>query len=117
MDLSVLYLAPDNEMPLDNLTTDGGFCGIFRTNACIGDSLSSGEFEPCDKSGNLEFGDIETDININDYQIEAYNILTGKKELVDITNIDFLTKGIYHFSITVKVNDKDVVMHYALQII
>ena len=40
-----------------------------------------------------------------------------KKELVDITNIDFLTKGIYHFSITVKVNDKDVVMHYALQII
>ena len=47
----------------------------------------------------------------NDY------VLILKKELVDITNIDFLTKGIYHFSITVKVNDKDVVMHYALQII
>lgn len=40
-----------------------------------------------------------------------------KKELVDITNIDFLTKGIYHFSITVEVNGKDVVMHYAVQII
>lgn len=25
--------------------TNGGFCGIFRTVACIGDSLSSGEFE------------------------------------------------------------------------
>ena len=24
---------------------DGGFCGIFRTIGCIGDSLSSGAFE------------------------------------------------------------------------
>ena len=34
-----------NEKPLDNLVADGGFCGIFRTIGCIGDSLSSGEFE------------------------------------------------------------------------
>ena len=40
-----------------------------------------------------------------------------KKELVDITDIDFLTKGFYQFSITVTVDGKDVVMHYALQII
>ena len=33
------------EKPLDQLILNGGFCGIFRTIACIGDSLSSGEFE------------------------------------------------------------------------
>ena len=35
----------ENEKPLDRIVTDGGFCGIFRKIACIGDSLSSGEFE------------------------------------------------------------------------
>ena len=34
-----------NEKPLDRIVTDGGFCSIFRSIACIGDSLSSGEFE------------------------------------------------------------------------
>lgn len=57
MDLSMLYSAPENEKPLDNLTTDGGFCGIFRTIACIGDSLSSGEFESCDENGKVGYHD------------------------------------------------------------
>lgn len=35
----------ENEKPLDRIVTDGGFCAIFRKIACIGDSLSSGEFE------------------------------------------------------------------------
>ncbi len=39
------YTAPENECPLDHLVTDGGFTSIFRTIACVGDSLSSGEFE------------------------------------------------------------------------
>lgn len=39
------YMSVDGEKPLDNIVTNGGFCGIFRTIACIGDSLSSGEFE------------------------------------------------------------------------
>lgn len=34
-----------NEKPLDNLISDGGLVSIFRTIGCIGDSLSSGEFE------------------------------------------------------------------------
>ena len=34
----------ENEKPLDRLIDDGGFASIFRTIACIGDSLSSGEF-------------------------------------------------------------------------
>lgn len=41
----------ENENPLDNLANDGGFCGIFRTIGCIGDSLSSGEFESLDENG------------------------------------------------------------------
>ena len=35
----------ENENPLDNFPINGGFCSIFRKIACIGDSLSSGEFE------------------------------------------------------------------------
>ena len=44
MDLSK-FLAREGEKPLDTLVQNGGFCGIFRKIACIGDSLSSGEFE------------------------------------------------------------------------
>ena len=40
-----------NEKPLDTLLTDGGNVGIFRTHACIGDSLSSGEFEGTGSEG------------------------------------------------------------------
>ena len=37
-----------NEKPLDKLDPTGGFTAIFRTIGCIGDSLSSGEFEGTD---------------------------------------------------------------------
>jgi len=33
------------ENPLADIITDGGLCGIIRRLGCIGDSLSSGEFE------------------------------------------------------------------------
>ncbi len=53
------YLAFDeNEKPLDNIVTDGGMCGIFRKICCIGDSLSSGEFESCDTEGNKSYHDM-----------------------------------------------------------
>lgn len=39
------FMAADGEKPLDNIPQDGGFCSIFRTIGCIGDSLASGEFE------------------------------------------------------------------------
>ena len=35
------YTAPEGELPLDNLVTDGGYASIFRTVAFVGDSLSS----------------------------------------------------------------------------
>ena len=48
---------PDHEQPLDNIVTDGGFCSIFRTIGCIGDSLSSGEFESKNEEGKVDYHD------------------------------------------------------------
>ncbi len=39
------FIANPGEKPLDRICPDGGMTAIFRTIACIGDSLSSGEFE------------------------------------------------------------------------
>ena len=38
-------LTDPSEQPLDRIPEDGGCCAIFRRIACVGDSLSSGEFE------------------------------------------------------------------------
>ena len=54
------FMKIEGEKPLENLVTDGGFCGIFRTVAVIGDSLSSGEFEkkkPDGTNGYYDFFD------------------------------------------------------------
>ena len=51
------YMQPEGELPLDNIVSDGGFCGIFRTIACVGDSLASGEFEGTSENGNKTYHD------------------------------------------------------------
>ena len=56
MDLSKLF--NPNEKPLDRLLTAGGFCSIFRTIGCIGDSISSGEFESRDADGKKDYHDM-----------------------------------------------------------
>ena len=56
MDLTP-YIKKDGEKPLDNIVTDGGFCKIFRTIGCIGDSLASGEFQSRDINGNCGYHD------------------------------------------------------------
>lgn len=43
--------------PFENCISDGGLCKIFRTICCVGDSLSSGEFEIINKDGQKEFYD------------------------------------------------------------
>ena len=50
MDLA-RFMKREGEQPLDELVTNGGLCGIFRKIACIGDSLSSGEFQSTDPEG------------------------------------------------------------------
>lgn len=52
------YAVVPGEKPLDRMVTDGGFTGIFRSICCIGDSLSSGEFESLDADGNVGYHDM-----------------------------------------------------------
>lgn len=56
MDITPFYANKD-EKPLDRILESGGFCSIFRTIACIGDSLSSGSFEWINKAGEISFYD------------------------------------------------------------
>ena len=51
------FLCNADEKPLDRIPANGGFCSIFRTIGCIGDSLSSGEFESEDESGQKGYHD------------------------------------------------------------
>lgn len=45
------------EKPLDVIAVNGGYTSIFRTIACIGDSLSSGEFESANADGSSSYHD------------------------------------------------------------
>ena len=56
MDIEKIW-GDENEQPLDRLVTDGGFAGLFRTIACVGDSLSSGEFEAVNEEGKKTYHD------------------------------------------------------------
>lgn len=51
MNLDDFFYADEAELPLDRPVTDGGYCGILRKVACIGDSLSSGTFETVSREG------------------------------------------------------------------
>ncbi len=52
------YLPNPTERPLDVIKPDGGYTAIFRTIACVGDSLASGEFESLDETGKKELHDM-----------------------------------------------------------
>lgn len=52
------FTCENDEKPLDKLVNDGGLCGILRTVACIGDSLSSGEFEGTNDEGGKTYHDM-----------------------------------------------------------
>lgn len=47
-----------DEQPLDHYAVDGGLCGILHTVGCIGDSLSSGEFESLNEKGERGYHDM-----------------------------------------------------------
>lgn len=58
MNINEFISAPKDEKPLDRICDDGGFTSIFRTIACVGDSLSSGELEAHDHGANTTYHDI-----------------------------------------------------------
>ena len=47
-----------DEKPLDSIPLDGGYTAIFRTIVCVGDSLSSGEFEADNGNGGSSYHDM-----------------------------------------------------------
>ena len=51
-------LDTSNDNPLESLVSNGGFCGVLRKVGCIGDSLSSGEFESLDENGEKGYHDM-----------------------------------------------------------
>ena len=53
-----LELYNQKEQPLEKLVEGYSYTSIFRTIAFVGDSLSSGEFETCDKNGNAGYHDL-----------------------------------------------------------
>lgn len=46
-----------DEKPLDRIVFDGGYARVFRTIGCVGDSLSSGEYESKDENGKKGYHD------------------------------------------------------------
>ena len=56
MDITKFYAVP-GEGPLDTIKFHGGFFSIFRTVACIGDSLASGEMESLTPEGSRGYHD------------------------------------------------------------
>lgn len=75
------FLKNEGEKPLDNIVQDGGFCSILRTVVCIGDSLSSGEFEYLDGEGKKSYHDM-FDYSWGQFMareagIKAYNFSRG----------------------------------------
>lgn len=57
MDIYDYMSVGEMEKPLDRIVIDGGFCSIFRSIGCIGDSLSSGEFESVKEDGSKRYHD------------------------------------------------------------
>lgn len=52
------YTFIPDENPLDHVVSNGGYASIFRTIACVGDSLASGEFETRDPDGTPHYYDL-----------------------------------------------------------
>ncbi len=80
MDIKKFYLG-ENEQPLDVIKPDGGMAGIFRTIACVGDSLASGELESFTPEGQKGYHDYY-DISWGQYMARAlgakvYNFSRG----------------------------------------
>ena len=89
------YMNKREECPLDNITENGGYTSIFRKIACIGDSLSSGEFQIINPRDNKPMGIDDYDHSWGKYLgrmagVEVYNFsrggMTAKEYAVSFSN-------------------------------
>lgn len=96
MKLNELINANEKELPLDNISEGGGYTGIFRSFAIIGDSLSSGEFEGRLSDGTPTFHDLY------DYSWGAYVARAASNAVVHnfsrggMTAREFITSWAYN---------------------
>ncbi len=94
------FLGDENEKPLDRICTDGGFCGILRKIGCVGDSLSSGEFETQDADGKKHYHDVY-DYSWGQYIARAagctaYNFSRGGMTAIDYCKSFAESKGFWN---------------------
>ncbi len=75
------FYADENEKPLDKRAVNGGFVRILDTLGCVGDSLSSGEFEAVGEDGKTkyldEFGYSWGQVIARTAGIKVYNFSKG----------------------------------------
>lgn len=57
MNFNEFFSDNPSERPLEHLVSDGGYCGILRSVACIGDSLDSGEMQVQYPEGKMNYLD------------------------------------------------------------
>lgn len=79
--LKMYFEIDENEKPLEKSVINGGLCSILMSMGCIGDSLSSGEFEKLYPDGNHSYHDM-TEFSwgqhiANDAGITVYNMSHG----------------------------------------
>lgn len=56
--MDIFNLFDEKEKPLDSIPANGGLCGILRKIGCVGDSMSSGEFEAINENGEKTYHDM-----------------------------------------------------------
>lgn len=100
IDINKLYrFDDDTEVPLESLVTNGGMCGILRKVGCVGDSLSSGEFQSRNAEGKPGYHDFY-DYSWGQYMareagLTAYNFSKGGMTAKVFIDSFGKTKGFY----------------------
>ncbi len=120
------FMPNSHEKPLDTLVVNGGFCGIFRKIACIGDSLSSGEFESLmnGKQGYHDYFDYSwgqylardagcTVYNFSRGGMSAKQYCTGFADFNDYWNIDYRSQA---YILALGVNDVTMILNGELSL-
>lgn len=114
-----------DEKPFDNIVANGGYCGIFRKIACIGDSLSSGEFESLmfDKPGYHDYYEYSWgQYMARDIGCEVYNFSKGGMSAREYMQTFAREKGFFEdkyksqaYIIALGVNDVNLIINGDLE--
>ena len=98
--------------PLTPLSVNINLCSIFRTIGCVGDSLSSGEFEGHDADGNKHYHDLYEyswgQFMARDIGSKVYNFskggMTAEKYCESYANDIAILMGFFFWKIIIIIN-------------